>query len=143
MRSVPDSYTIGRTLGLEFVRRFGKYVHVTEERLAHIHRWFDRIGHWALFAGYFLAGVRHFTAIVAGTSKLEYRTFALYAYAGGAVWAACFLALGYSVGENWKRIAESLHTYIGYASLALIAGALLFWVVRRRRAANAISSERP
>src|SRR5689334_10376864 len=42
------SYIIGRTLGLGVVHRFGRYLHVTEERLAKVHQWFDRIGHWAL-----------------------------------------------------------------------------------------------
>src|ERR1700681_3529886 len=39
------SYAIGRTLGVGAVHRFGKYLHVTEQRLAEVHRWFDRIGH--------------------------------------------------------------------------------------------------
>lgn len=67
------SYVLGRTLGLGVVHRFGKYLHVTDERLDLVHRWFDRIGRWALVVGYFIAGVRHLTAILAGTSKLGYR----------------------------------------------------------------------
>src|ERR1700719_3532432 len=63
------SYTIGRTAGIGVVNKFGKYLHITEERLAKVHVWFDRVGHWALLIGYYIAGVRHFTAIVAGTSK--------------------------------------------------------------------------
>src|ERR1700683_4163713 len=65
------SYTIGRTLGLGVVHRFGKFLHITEERLNRVHGWFDRIGHWALFVGYYIAGLRHFTAMVAGISKLR------------------------------------------------------------------------
>jgi membrane protein DedA with SNARE-associated domain len=125
------SYIIGRTLGLGFVHRFGKYIHITEARLAKVHQWFDRLGHWALFAGYFIAGVRHFTAIVAGTSKLEYRSFAAYAYSGGAVWSATFLTLGYFVGENWRKIAESLHEYVLYASIVLIAAVVVFVVFKK------------
>src|SRR5215469_15810126 len=85
------SYMIGRTFGLGVVHKFGKYLHITEERLAKVHAWFDRIGHWALFVGYFIAGVRHFTAIVAGMSKLKFGYFALYAWTGGVVWVAGFL----------------------------------------------------
>src|SRR5258706_7339347 len=43
------SYIIGRTLGLGFVHRFGRYFHISEDRLNKVHEWFDRIGHWALF----------------------------------------------------------------------------------------------
>ena len=103
------SYVIGRTLGLGAVHRFGKYIHVTENRLNKVHRWFDRIGHWALFVGYYIAGVRHFTAIIAGTSKLEVRTFMAYAWTGGALWVTTFLSLGYFLGENWRQVAELVH----------------------------------
>src|SRR4051812_5567592 len=73
------SYTIGRTLGIGFIHKWGRYLHVTEARLAKVHKWFDKIGRWALFIGYYIAGVRHFTAIIAGTSGLDYRSFAMYA----------------------------------------------------------------
>ena len=77
---ISGSYLLGRTLGVGAVHRYGKYIHFTEDRLAYVHRWFDRIGHWMLVAGYYIIGVRHFTAVVAGMSKLEYPTFIAYAW---------------------------------------------------------------
>ncbi|PYT11720.1 MAG: DedA family protein [Acidobacteria bacterium] len=131
------SYTIGRTLGLGAVHRFGKYLHITEERLQRVHQWFDRIGHWALFVGYYIAGVRHFTAIVAGTSKLSFPSFIAFAWSGGLLWVSTFLTLGYFLGENWKRIADSIHEYLLYASIALIVVALCYYLfLRRRKIAN-------
>jgi membrane protein DedA with SNARE-associated domain len=127
------SYIIGRTLGLGFVHRFGRYFHLSDERLDQIHKWFDRIGHWALLVGYFVAGVRHFTAIIAGTSKLEYPSFAIYAYTGAVLWVTTFLTLGYYVGENWKQIAELLHRYVGLASIVVIAAVVVYVVLRRRK----------
>lgn len=130
------SYTIGRTFGIGVVHRFGKYLHITEERLANVHRWFDRIGHWALFVGYFIAGVRHFTAIVAGISRLKFTSFAAYAWTGGVVWVASFLTLGYFLGERWKEVAELVHKYVLVASLVLIAASVLVYFLRSRRRAQ-------
>jgi membrane protein DedA with SNARE-associated domain len=124
------SYTIGRTLGAGAVTRYGKRMHLTEERMARVQQWFGRIGHWALFVGYFVAGVRHVTALTAGTSKLRFPSFVAYAWSGGAVWVATFLTLGYYLGDNWKRVAELLHRDIGYASLVLIAAALVAFLLR-------------
>lgn len=135
------SYTIGRVLGAGAISRYGRPLHLTEERLAQVHRWFDRAGHWALAIGYFVAGVRHLTAIVAGMSKLEFRSFALYAWSGGAVWVAAFVVLGYKLGEDWLAIAELVHRYVLYASLALVAGiaaALLVRQALRRRREGAV-----
>src|SRR5580693_8573965 len=126
------SYAIGRTLGAGAIHRYGKRLHLTEERLAQVHQWFDRIGHWALFVGYFFAGVRHFTAITAGTSKLAFPSFVAYAWSGGAVWVATFLTLGYYLGDNWKKIAELVHRDLGYTTLFLIVAALIVFLVRIR-----------
>jgi membrane protein DedA with SNARE-associated domain len=133
------SYAIGRTLGLGVVHRFGKYLHITQERMDYVHSWFDRIGHWALLAGYYIAGVRHFTAIVAGTSKLRFVSFAAYAWTGGLLWATTFLTLGYYLGENWQRVFETIHHYILYFSIAVIlAAAGYFWFTRRKNATSTI-----
>ncbi len=127
------SYTIGRTLGLGVVHRFGKYLHITQERIDQVHAWFDRIGHWALLVGYYIAGLRHFTAIVAGTSQLRFVSFAAYAWTGGLLWVTTFLTLGYYLGENWQRVFETIHHYIVYVSIVVIAAGLCYYLLTRRK----------
>ena len=127
------SYTIGRTLGLGVVHKYGRYLHLNDERLERVHKWFDRVGHWALLFGYYIAGVRHFSAIVAGTSKLAFPSFVAYAWTGGVLWVTTFLTLGYYLGENWKQIAEVIHQYLLYFSIAVVAIAACYYFVRRRR----------
>lgn len=127
------SYWIGRTLGLGVVHRFGRYLHVDQERLDRVHRWFEHSGHWALFGGYYIAGVRHLTAIIAGASELRFGTFVLFAWSGGVCWAAAFLTLGYFIGEDWRRIAELVHRYLRYGSIVVIAVVLLYFLVRSLR----------
>lgn len=135
------SYIIGRTLGIGFLHsRFGKWLHITDERIHRIHDWFDRIGHWALFVGYYIPGVRHFTAIVAGTSLLEYRSFALFAYSGACVWASSFLFFGYFFGNDWEQMFRALHRHLDAAAIIAVvlifAYALAHRYVMRRRAAK-------
>ena len=69
-------------------------------------QWFQRYGKWTLFFGYFIAGVRHFTALAAGMSKVKVRTFMLYAYPGGFVWVVCFVSIGYYLGAEWENLAR-------------------------------------
>jgi membrane protein DedA with SNARE-associated domain len=99
------------------------------------------VGHWALAFGYFIVGVRHVTAIVAGMSKLQFRSFALYAWSGGAVWVLSFILLGYTFGEQWRSIEELVRRDMVYASLGLLAAAALALIarqiLRRRRLASA------
>lgn len=115
------SYIIGRTLGVGLIHsRLGKRLHLTDRRMRIVHDWFDRIGHWALFVGYYIPGVRHFTAIVAGTSSLEFRSFALYAYTGGCVWASIFLFLGYRFGEHWEDMFAMVQRHIELAAIVAV-----------------------
>lgn len=130
------SYWIGRKLGLPFVLRYGKYLHFTPERLGKVLQWFERVGHWALFVGYYIAGVRHFSAVVAGTSGLRWPAFALFAYGGAAVWVTTFLTIGYFVGEKWEVMAEQLHHNLMWISVVVlgVVGAYLvyrWWSGRR------------
>ncbi|MEO8028386.1 MAG: DedA family protein [Bryobacteraceae bacterium] len=139
MCGITLSYWIGRTLGMGFVHKWGKYLRITPERLDKVHKWYDRMGHWVLVIGYYIAGVRHFSAIVAGTSGLTYPHFALYAYLGGLLWVSTFLSLGYFLGDNWEAVAHLAHEYLLYASIVLIAGAACYYLFRwwRRRSATA------
>jgi membrane protein DedA with SNARE-associated domain len=120
------SYFIGRLAGYEFVHRWGKYVHFTEERQKRVQEWFDRLGHWLLTVGYFIPGVRHFTALMAGVSSLPYRTFAAYAYPGALLWVGTFVTLGYVLGDNWQQVLENVHRSI---LLVAIGGAILIAAV--------------
>jgi membrane protein DedA with SNARE-associated domain len=133
---ISGSYLLGRTLGVGAVHRYGKYVHLTETRLAKVHMWFDRIGHWMLFVGYYIIGLRHFTAVVAGMSTVRYPTFIAYAWSGGAIWVATFLTMGYFLGENWRQVAELVHRYIVYASVAIIVAGGLWYVLWKKARAK-------
>jgi membrane protein DedA with SNARE-associated domain len=126
------SYTIGRNLGRPAVLRFGKHVGITAERLDRVHRWFEKTGEWLLTFGYFIPGVRHFTALVAGTSDLDFRKFAVFAWAGALIWVTFFLALGYFVGEKWKQALAFVDQYTLLAVVLLGAIAIGMWWMRRK-----------
>jgi membrane protein DedA with SNARE-associated domain len=106
------SYTIGRTLGLGFVDRFGRWLHVTRDDLARVEAWFEHSGRWLLTFGYFIPGVRHFTAIVAGSSRLPPPVFARFAYSGAAVWSLSFMTLGWYVGPAWETALATAHRHL-------------------------------
>ena len=134
------SYLIGRTVGSGLIHsRLGRFVHITDDRVRLVHDWFNRIGHWALLVGYYVPGLRHFTAIVAGTSRLEYRSFAVFAYTGAVLWVSSFLMLGYFFGDNWERMFETVHHHLMTASIvagvAIVAYVLVRWMMRRRESA--------
>ena len=126
------SYVLGRSFGLALLHRYGKYLHLTPERLDRAHAWFERIGHWALTLGYFIPGVRHLTAYAAGIAEVRPHQFALFAYAGSILWVSTFLSLGYFLGERWREVAELVHKYVTEASIVLVICAAGFYLFRLR-----------
>ena len=126
------SYGLGRTGGVALIKKYGRYLHVTDEKIARVHDWLERIGKWALVCGYFVPGVRHFTAVVAGASKMEYSLFALFAYGGALLWSSTFIVIGYFFGREWAKSSATFHHVILMLVGAIVAAVVFFYIVKRR-----------
>jgi membrane protein DedA with SNARE-associated domain len=126
------SYGLGRTIGLYLVRRHGKYLLITPERVDAVHRWFLRRGIWVLPIGYFIPGVRHLTAYVAGASRLELPKFALYAYSGGLIWSTSFILLGYFLGEQWQYVLAKIEGNLVVGTILVVVVLALLWILKKR-----------
>ena len=127
------SYLLGRTGAIYVLERFGPLNRWVGSHMPQVDVWFQRYGKWTLFFGYFIVGVRHFTALAAGISKLKLRTFVTYAYPGGCVWVVCFVSIGYYLGEEWERLSQRFN-----GGALIIAGlvasvAATGWYLRRRK----------
>ncbi|MDQ6873116.1 MAG: bifunctional DedA family/phosphatase PAP2 family protein [Gemmatimonadota bacterium] len=109
-------YWIGRLGGLALLKRYGRYVHFDEHKLDRVHAFFERHGSKAVFFGRFIALLRTWAALLAGTAQMPYRIFTIYNVAGGITWATLFGTLGYVFG----RSLPLLERYIGQASLAVV-----------------------
>jgi membrane protein DedA with SNARE-associated domain len=108
------SYAIGRFAGDHYLKR---HLQKGMDRLEH---WFEQIGRWALAFGYFIPGVRHLTAIGAGSSGLPFHVFAWYAYGGAIVWTVLFLGVGYFAGPHLPASLEEVHHKALFAGLTVV-----------------------
>jgi membrane protein DedA with SNARE-associated domain len=128
------SYVLGRTFGMKLIHRYGKYLRIREEHLQKAHAWFEHAGHWSLTFGYYIPGVRHFTAYAAGMSEMQAPHFVLFAYMGAAIWCTSFIGLGYFLGERWESVQENIHHYLLGFTIAgvVLGGSYLVWRKLRR-----------
>jgi len=136
MGGITVSYAVGRRFGVGVVDRFGRWVHVTRADLARVEAWFEHSGRWLLTFGYFIPAVRHFTALVAGSSGLPAPVFVRYAYSGAAIWATTFITLGWYMGPAWETALASAHRHITVLAIAVVilGGAYVLahrWWLRR------------
>jgi membrane protein DedA with SNARE-associated domain len=124
------SYGLGRTVGLYLVHRWGPLVRISPAHIERTHEWFRRIGHWSLVFGYFIPGIRHLTALVAGATKLEAPIFALYAYSGALIWSLTFITLGYFLGEKWTWVVKVLQSHLGLGILIALGIIAIYLLTR-------------
>jgi undecaprenyl-diphosphatase len=114
-------YWVGREGGRLFVLRWGRYVFITPVRLARAERFFARHGGKAVFLARFVAGLRIFGPLVAGISRMRWRTFFFYNALGGMLWAAAAVMVGYLLGGS----LDLIEWWAGRASLLLLGLVLL------------------
>lgn len=127
------SFLLGRGPGRLVVERWGRWLHLDAQRLDRVRGWYDRSGRWLLTFGFFIPGVRHLTAIAAGTSGLAWHEFALFAYAGALLWTLTFVLTGYWVGSEWRTVADQLQRHHLWLLAAGAVVVVAVWLWRRRR----------
>lgn len=98
------SYLLGRLVGKWVLTKYGKTLHLTEEKIQRAHTWFEHIGKWLLVFGYYIPLFRHIFGFVAGGAKLDYKNFALFAYSGAIIWCLTFLSIGYYFPDYVKSL---------------------------------------
>jgi membrane protein DedA with SNARE-associated domain len=130
-------FALGRRYGADWIRR---RMHVMGEGAElRVRGWYDRFGLPALFLSRFLPGVRAVVPPLAGAIRVP-ATGAIIAIAtASTVWYATLAILAYRVGTGWDRIIAAIGRFqTGAAIIAgaiVAAGAIGWWVVRRRRRA--------
>ncbi|WP_063838248.1 DedA family protein [Saccharothrix sp. ST-888] len=129
-------YLIGRTGGLALLHRWGRYVMLTEERLAKADRFFGVHGPKVVVVARFIDGLRQTSGIISGAAELPFRRFIVADVIGTLLWVGLWSSIGYAAGSDIGALYAQTLRYqvvvliaLAVAVLALVALKLL----RRRR----------
>lgn len=122
-------YAIGRFGGRQLVLRWGRYVFITEPRLAKAQDFFERHGGKIVVVARFIEGLRQFNGIVAGVSQMSWRRFIVFNAIGAALWVTAWSSIGYFAGNHVGYVYDQARRYSLYL---LIAFALLVIVLLTR-----------
>jgi membrane-associated protein len=91
-------YVFGRRVGPALFRR-PESRFFKQENVDKAQGFFDRYGAKTIVLARFVPVVRTFAPIVAGVSRMNYRTFVTFNVIGGFVWAVGITLLGYFLGQ--------------------------------------------
>lgn len=126
-------YAIGRFGGRAVIGRFGKYVHLDEEKLAPAEHFFQRHGDKTVFIGRFISILRTWVAFLAGLNRMPWPKFLLFNAAGGITWAILYGVLAFELGKNLPLLHRVVRV-IGIGGLAAVVVAVIVLVILHWRA---------
>lgn len=114
-------YALGRYGGRKLVLRYGKFLHVDEDRLDQADGWFRRYGDWVVLFARVVPLARSVVSIPAGTMKMPAIRFTVLTALGSLAWNTLLIGAGVILGANWQVV----ETWVGsYSNVVLVVAAL-------------------
>jgi membrane protein DedA with SNARE-associated domain len=136
------NYWVAQLLGRAFVRRFGRYVLLSERSLERAERYFAIHGEISTLVGRLLPVIRHLISIPAGIARMPLSRFVTYTAVGAFAWCAVLTGIGYFLGQHEDVLRnEEVQHYVTRVLVVLIpvivigVGTYIVLQRRRRRAA--------
>lgn len=120
------AYAVGFYGGPPFVRRFGRWLWLTEHELELSHRFFARRGDITVFIARLLPVVRTFIALPAGVARMPQLRFHIYTFLGSFPWCLGLAYLGMKAGQHWDYLRAYFHKFDAVIAAALVIAVALF-----------------
>jgi membrane protein DedA with SNARE-associated domain len=133
-------YFIAKRGGRALIHRFGRFIHVTDQRLDQAERWVARFGPISIPIARLTPGLRIATTIVSGVLRVSYRVVIVSVVGVSLVWSYFWIHLGRALGDRWEEGAHAFERAgrWGLVLLVVIVALVLLirWFLARRRARN-------
>jgi membrane protein DedA with SNARE-associated domain len=119
------AFGLGRRLGHARLEKI-HWLHLTPERMQWPEQFFKRHGAKTVFIARFIFLFPPVVVnLLAGMSKMRWRTFLFYNVTGSAAYTTTYILIGYFLGKQWKL----LEAWLGPTALYLMLGGLALVVV--------------
>jgi membrane protein DedA with SNARE-associated domain len=131
------NYMLAVLVGEPVLRRYGKFVLVSERSLDRTEAFFRRHGEISTFVGRLLPVIRHLISIPAGMSRMALGRFVAFTALGAGLWCGILTYLGWLIGRHGGQVERAIGPYVHQTLLyyvlpgtVILVGAYVWW--RRR-----------
>jgi membrane protein DedA with SNARE-associated domain len=142
------SYWIAVKLGRPIIEKYGKFVHLSADRLGKADAWFEEYGGGGIFVARLLPAIRHLISIPAGLFRMNFGVFSLTTIAGAGLFNGALAWFGMRViGDQpalmkdpdalRKVLSSKSEWLIGFALVIAALYILMTWMQRRAAARRA------
>jgi membrane protein DedA with SNARE-associated domain len=140
------NYALAVFVGEPILRRYGKYVLISERSLDKAERFFKRHGEIGTLLGRLVPVVRHLISIPAGICRMNLARFVLFTGVGAGVWCAILVYIGWLLGSHEQGLQEAaVKAYTHQALLyllpvvALVVAGYVVWHRRRPQSSDRVT----
>jgi membrane protein DedA with SNARE-associated domain len=136
-----------------FLRRFGKFLFISERDLDVAIEWFTRYGDWVIFFGRLVPIIRSLISVPAGFRRegkpMPMGRFLVLTVVGTATWSFLLAYAGMILGEHWELVMGIIDRYEQVVIVVLIGLVAVFlWkraispLLRRRTEGKSTTTQR-
>jgi membrane protein DedA with SNARE-associated domain len=126
-------YVLGRYGGRKLVLRYGRFLHVDEDRLDRADGWFRRYGDWVVLFARVVPFARSVVSIPAGTMKMPAVRFTALTALGSLAWNTLLIGAGVVLGANWQRVEAWIGSYSDVVLVVAAVGVAILLVFHQLR----------
>ena len=128
------AYYIGMWAGRPLLKKYGRYVLISQRDLDLADRWFSRSGSWTVFVSRILPVVRTYISLPAGIARMNIFKFLVYTFIGSFIWSTALAYGGYQLGEHWEQLRNAMRTFdpLIIAIIIALLGLYIYRHVRHR-----------
>lgn len=127
------AYCLGKRIGEPFFLRYGKYLHVTQQKFNKAQEWMQHSAAAFIIFGRFVPMVSNLTPYMAGLSGLSFIRFFFYNSIFALIWATFNLSIGIFFGSNWRFFMEAFQNYIPFIAGSVLMLYLILIYIRQRK----------
>jgi membrane-associated protein len=128
-------YWIGHKGGRPLLERWKRFFRVQDKHIAAGEALLEKYGPLAIFFARFVTGARVIAGPLAGILRMDWRRFALFNFLGAVTWVSVIAGIAFAFGSQLDRLLAFMRE-ANWVILVVIAAAILFWIVYRRRRAT-------
>lgn len=122
-------YFLEETLLLSFIKKYGKFILISEHDYIKASEWFTKYGNKIIFISRLLPGIRTIISLPAGVFKMDIKKFTFYTVLGCLTWSGILAYVGYVLGENWMALEGYFRKFeIVIIALLVVTAA---WYIKR------------
>jgi membrane protein DedA with SNARE-associated domain len=118
-------FAIGHHFGRSVLLKIGRFFFLTPKRFEHMEKYFERHGNKTILVARFITGLRVFAALLAGASRMPWRTFFIYNVSGAILWSVVITTLGYLFGQSLPLLVK----WVGRSGTILLISAVVIGVI--------------